>query len=100
MELKSLLEKFLGEKRTEKTLEEYAHVHNIDWKEELTADTGLVRYTEKLLAGAIGSASALVMVTSVVKEEPIGFDEILHSDSGIDPDRHKKFTGIIITESG
>ena len=77
-DLRGLLERFLGKKRTDEALEGYAAEHNIDWEQELTADSGLVSYAEKLLAGAIGSASALVLVTSVVKEEPLGFDEIMH----------------------
>ncbi|MCP4023442.1 MAG: histidine kinase [Desulfobacteraceae bacterium] len=76
-ELKSLLERFLGKNRTQNALEEYAIEHHINWDGQLTADAGLVSHAEKLLAGAIGSASALVMVTSVVKEEPLGFDEIM-----------------------
>jgi signal transduction histidine kinase len=32
---------------------------------------------EKLMAGAIGSASARVMVASVVKEEPLGIEEVM-----------------------
>ncbi|MCP4370021.1 MAG: HAMP domain-containing histidine kinase, partial [Deltaproteobacteria bacterium] len=47
------------------------------WTKNLTADTDLVIYAEKLLAGAIGSSSARVIVSSVVKEEPLGIDEVL-----------------------
>jgi signal transduction histidine kinase len=43
----------------------------------LTADATLVHHVETLLAGAIGSASARVMVSSVVEEEPLGLDEVL-----------------------
>ena len=38
----------------------------------------MVSYAEKLLTGAIGSASARVMVSSVVKEEPLGIEEVLN----------------------
>ena len=41
------------------------------------ADAALVHHVESLLAGAIGSASARVMVASVVEEEPLGLDEVL-----------------------
>ena len=37
-----------------------------------------MHYAESLLAGAIGSASARVMVASVVKEEPLGLDEVMN----------------------
>jgi signal transduction histidine kinase len=44
----------------------------------LQADAGLVHFAETTLAGAIGSASARVMVASVVKEEPLGLDEVMN----------------------
>jgi signal transduction histidine kinase len=37
-----------------------------------------VSFAETLLAGAIGSASARVMVASVVTEEPLGIDEVMN----------------------
>src|SRR6516165_11225264 len=43
----------------------------------LAADAETVRLAERLLAGAIGSASARVMVASVVHEEPIGTEEVM-----------------------
>jgi signal transduction histidine kinase len=45
---------------------------------DLQADAGTVHYAETLLAGAIGSASARAMVASVVKEEPLGLDEVMN----------------------
>ncbi len=77
-DLKSLLESVLGKERTQAALKRYARKNRINLEQELTADAGLVSHAEKLLAGAIGSASALVMVRSVVKEEPLGFNEILN----------------------
>ena len=76
-ELKSILERFLGKGRTHEALEAYAEENHINLEQELTADAGLVSYTEKLLAGAIGSASAHAMVTSVVQEEPLGVHDIM-----------------------
>jgi signal transduction histidine kinase len=46
--------------------------------DELPADARLVNFAENQLAGAIGSASARVMVASVVKEEPLGIDEVMN----------------------
>ena len=46
--------------------------------EALAADADLVHHAESLLAGAIGSASARVMVASVVEEEPLGIDEVMN----------------------
>jgi signal transduction histidine kinase len=76
-DLRSLLERFLGPARTEEALNAYAGDHHIRWGLVPTADPGLVTYAEKLLAGAIGSASAHVMVSSVIKEEPLSIQEVM-----------------------
>lgn len=76
-DLKSLLTRFLGKPRVEEAFSSYAQKHKIDWERSIEADSGLINYAEKLLAGAIGSASARVMVDSVVKEEPLGIEELL-----------------------
>ncbi|MFH2059157.1 MAG: sensor histidine kinase [Pseudomonadota bacterium] len=76
-DLRSLLERFLGKDRTHDALDAYAKQNRINIEHELTADAGLVSHAEKLLAGSIGSASAHAMVTSVAKEEPLGFSDIM-----------------------
>jgi len=76
-DLTSILQRFLGEENTDKALSAYVEEQNIDSKEDLTADADMVSYAEKLLAGTIGSSSARVMVSSVVKEEPLGIDEVM-----------------------
>ncbi len=76
-DLKSLLERFLGKERTTEVLSQYARSHNIDWDLSKNADPSFVAHVEKLLAGAIGSASARVMVASVVKEELLGIQEVM-----------------------
>jgi len=76
-DLKSLLERFLGKDRMEEVLEQYAQSHNIDWDLSKNADPSFVAHVEKLLAGAVGSASARVMVASVVKEELLGIQEVM-----------------------
>jgi len=77
-DLKSILVRFLGTERTNEALSAYAQDHQINWHHDLRADPGLVTFTEKLLAGAIGAASAHVMVASVVKEEPLGLAEVMN----------------------
>jgi Na+/proline symporter/signal transduction histidine kinase len=77
-DLRSLLSRFLGKQRADEALTGYMDKHHIDWKKSATSDAGLVNYTEKLLAGAIGSASARVMVSSVVKEESLGIEEVMN----------------------
>ncbi len=76
-DLVSMLEQFLGKEKTQSALSDYGKEHNISWNQSLTTDPGLVNHVEKLLAGAIGSASARVIVSSVVKEEPLGIKEVM-----------------------
>lgn len=78
IDLRSLLVKFIGEESTDKALTSYAREHNVDWEVSLEAETDFVDYAEKLLAGAIGSALARVMVDSIVKKEPLSSDEIMN----------------------
>ncbi len=75
--LKALLARFLGEMRANEALAEYAKEQKVDIKSDLVADSGFVSYVEKLLAGAIGAASARVMVASVVKEEPLNTQGVM-----------------------
>jgi Na+/proline symporter/nitrogen-specific signal transduction histidine kinase len=77
-DLRSLLERFLGTQRTTEALNAFADKRKIRWGPLSTANPALVTYAETLLAGAIGSASARVMVASVVKEEPLGLGEVMN----------------------
>jgi Na+/proline symporter/signal transduction histidine kinase len=76
-ELASLLGRFLGPYRAQEALNAYAVERGLAGAAELPADAPLVHHVESLLAGAIGSASARVMVASVVEEEPLRLDEVL-----------------------
>ncbi|MGE5470970.1 MAG: ATP-binding protein [Bacteroidota bacterium] len=76
-QLVGLLERFLGPARARQQLAAYAAGRQVrDWR-EIPADAGFVHFAEAELAGAIGSASARVMVASVAEEEQIGLEEVL-----------------------
>jgi signal transduction histidine kinase len=45
--------------------------------EQIPADAQLVQFVETQLAGAIGSASARVMVATAVEEEALGLDDVM-----------------------
>jgi Na+/proline symporter/signal transduction histidine kinase len=77
-ELSELLARFLGPDRSREALDAYAVARGLGSVHALPPDAALVHHVESLLAGAIGSASARVMVASVVEEEPLGLDEVLH----------------------
>jgi Na+/proline symporter/signal transduction histidine kinase len=77
-DLLPLVARFLGRARAERAFGDYARGRGVGGIEQLTPDAGLVQFAETQLAGAIGSASARVMVASVVQEEPLGLDEVMN----------------------
>jgi Na+/proline symporter/signal transduction histidine kinase len=76
-DLLPLVARFLGAARTEELFSRYARARGYRSIEHIRADADLVHFAETQLAGAIGSASAHVMVSSVVQEEPLGLDEVM-----------------------
>ncbi|MCG2577969.1 ATP-binding protein [Dechloromonas sp. XY25] len=72
-----LLERFLGAGRAQQQLALYARGKGVDDWRRLSADAEFVHFAEAQLAGAIGSASARVMVASVAEEEDLGLEEVL-----------------------
>jgi Na+/proline symporter/nitrogen-specific signal transduction histidine kinase len=75
-ELSVLLARFLGRARADDALAEYARSRGVS-PDALAAEPGLVEHAERSLAGAIGSASARVMVASVVREEALGLEQVM-----------------------
>jgi signal transduction histidine kinase len=76
-ELYNLLARFIGSTAADSAFAEYAGAKGLPWPDQrLSADADLVHYVEVQLAGAIGAASARVMVGSVVKEEALTLDEV------------------------
>ncbi|HRP95950.1 MAG TPA: EAL domain-containing protein [Rhodocyclaceae bacterium] len=66
-DLEALMTRFLGARDAHLELERYARQRGLDWPKEIDAE--LAGYCEARLAGVIGSASARVMLASVVREE-------------------------------
>jgi Na+/proline symporter/nitrogen-specific signal transduction histidine kinase len=77
MDLLALAGRFLGPEKARAAFERHARARGASLA-QLTADADLVHFAESQLAGAIGSASARVMVASVVEEEPLGLDEVMN----------------------
>ncbi len=77
-ELKGLAARFLGERRAEREFQRFAR--SAGWKQrhdEQHTEVRLINFTERLLAGVIGAASARVMVSSVVRGEALSIEGVL-----------------------
>ncbi|HAS51445.1 MAG TPA: histidine kinase, partial [Gammaproteobacteria bacterium] len=73
-DLYDLLARFLGPQRASEAFDRYATDHG---GYPLQADSHLIHYTERLLAGAIGAASARVMISSIVMGEVLSIEEVM-----------------------
>lgn len=75
-DIKNVLIRFLGEKRATRALKIFFTKYKLPQDTQL-ADARLINFSEKLLTGSIGSASAKILIASVVKEEQISLVEVL-----------------------
>ena len=76
-DLQALARRFLGADVASRLFADYARQGGASSIGEIAADARLVQFVETQLAGAIGSASARVMVASVVEEEALDIDAVL-----------------------
>lgn len=69
--------RFLGVETAQRLFADYARRVGASRIDQIPADARLVHFVETQLAGAIGSASARVMVASVVEEEALDLDDVM-----------------------
>jgi Na+/proline symporter/nitrogen-specific signal transduction histidine kinase len=77
VELHRLLTRFIGAESADAAFREFARGRSLAWPGgSLKADANLVYFVETQLSGAIGAASAHIMVASAVKEEVLSIEEV------------------------
>ncbi|MGZ5249588.1 MAG: ATP-binding protein [Caldimonas sp.] len=76
-ELLPLMSRLLGAARAQELFGGFARQRGVARIDQIPADAQLVQFVETQLAGAIGSASARVMVAAVVEEEALGLDDVM-----------------------
>jgi len=74
--IRNVLSKFLGEQKTQRALNLFFRKYNLPLDTQM-ADARLINFSEKLLTGSIGSASAKILISSVVKEDEVSLVEVL-----------------------
>ncbi|MDP2454651.1 MULTISPECIES: ATP-binding protein [unclassified Kaistella] len=75
-DIQKILVRFLGEKKTEQALK----IFNLKYKitdDSDTADSRFIKFSENLLSGRIGTASAKILIEGVTKEDKISLPEVL-----------------------
>ncbi|MCB0620076.1 MAG: hypothetical protein KDC32_05875 [Saprospiraceae bacterium] len=71
-----LLNRFLGPVRARQVLQTYSKQTGKELERLPVADAELVNFAETHLSGAIGAASAKIIMASVAKDDPIGLEEM------------------------
>ncbi|MGH8081912.1 MAG: NahK/ErcS family hybrid sensor histidine kinase/response regulator, partial [Lysobacter sp.] len=76
-ELLALAERIVGERHARRAFEDYAHQQGREWQPEQPADRALAQFTERLLAAAIGAASARLTLTSALRGSGMELGEVV-----------------------
>jgi signal transduction histidine kinase len=77
-DIKSLLSRFLGEKRVTAELNHFAQKQGIDLAAQDELDSRLIGYSEKMLSPIVGASSAKILISSVVKEEKLSMEDVVN----------------------
>ena len=75
-DIQKVLQRFLGEERTKRAMTIFNLKYTVD-KNITTADARFIKFAENLLTGHIGTASAKILISSVIKEDKISLAEVL-----------------------
>ncbi|MBL8387783.1 MAG: histidine kinase [Hydrogenophaga sp.] len=75
--LQALMARFMGAARAQQLIDGFATESGTAIAPQMPAHPRLVQFVETQLAGAIGSASARVMVASVAEEEALELDDVM-----------------------
>jgi Na+/proline symporter/signal transduction histidine kinase len=76
-ELLALAERIVGERNARRAFEDYARQQGRTWQPEQPADRALAQFTERLLASAIGAASARLTLTSALRGSGMELGEVV-----------------------
>ncbi len=75
-DIQQLLIRFIGSERADKALRIFRKRYQVNPDEKL-ADARFINFAERLLTGAVGSASAKILIGNVAKEKPVSLVEVL-----------------------
>jgi PAS domain S-box-containing protein len=76
-DLLALAERIVGERNAQRAFADHAQRHGAAWLPAAPADRALVQFTERLLAAAIGAASARLTLTSALRGSGMELGEVV-----------------------
>ena len=76
-DLRALADRFLGEEHAGRSFEDFARQEGIVLAPSQKADRRLLQFTERLLAGAIGAASARVVISTALRRTGMDIGDVV-----------------------
>jgi Na+/proline symporter/CheY-like chemotaxis protein len=76
-DLRALADRFLGEQHAQRSFDDFAQQHGLDLAPTLRADRRLLLFTERLLAGAIGAASARIVISTALRRTGMDIGDVV-----------------------
>ncbi len=76
-DLRKTVARYLGDERTDRSYREYAANRDMELNPQAEADAHLVRFTENLLASAIGAASSRLVMSLTLRRRNVGMTSAL-----------------------
>lgn len=76
-DVRLLLVRFLGAHGTKKLFDKLSKTYGFKMADEEQADSRLIVHVERILSGLIGSASARILVSSIIRDNDIGISEMV-----------------------
>jgi Na+/proline symporter len=75
-DIQNILIRFIGQEKAHKALRVFRKRYRVNPQETL-ADARFINFSERLFTGALGSASAKILISNVAKEKPVSLVELL-----------------------
>ena len=76
-DLRALADRFLGEAHAQRSFADFAEQEELKIVPSMPADRQLLQFTERLLAGAIGAASARVVITTALRKTGMEIGDVV-----------------------
>jgi signal transduction histidine kinase/ActR/RegA family two-component response regulator len=76
-DLRALADRFLGEAHAQRSFADFAEQEQLKIVPSMPADRQLLQFTERLLAGAIGAASARVVITTALRKTGMEIGDVV-----------------------
>lgn len=76
-DLRALADRFLGEAHAQRSFADFAEREELDIVPAMPADRRLLQFTERLLAGAIGAASARVVISTALRKTGMEIGDVV-----------------------